>query len=110
MLASTGEVLATNVVWARTHVDRARGLLMRSPIEAGEALVLDRARQVHTFGMRHPIDVLFCDSQWVVRHVVRSMQPMRLTRWVARGRYAIELPRGSVPEAAAAGMHVIVTP
>jgi uncharacterized membrane protein (UPF0127 family) len=108
VLVSTGEVLATNIAWARTAWERARGLIARPPLDGGAALVIDPARQVHTFGMSYAIDIVFCDSRWVVRHVVRSMKPGRLTRWVARGRYAIELAQGSVPQDVACGERVIL--
>jgi uncharacterized membrane protein (UPF0127 family) len=71
-----------------------RGLLGRR-LAAGQALVIPGARQVHTFGMRYAIDVLFCDDRSVVHHAVIRMAPRRITRWVGRARYAIELPGGT---------------
>jgi uncharacterized membrane protein (UPF0127 family) len=44
--------------------------------------------------MRYPLDVIFCDGEWTVVHVVRAMPPARMTRWVRRARYAVELPAG----------------
>jgi uncharacterized membrane protein (UPF0127 family) len=73
-----------------------RGLREGPQIQSGEALVIPRARQVHTFGMSYPIDVIFCDSSWHVRHVLTVLQPGRITRWVFGGYYAIELPAGRV--------------
>ena len=46
--------------------------------------------------MRYPIDVCFCDRDWNVLHVVPSMRPRRVTRWVARGRFAIEARAGEL--------------
>lgn len=74
-----------------------RGLIGREELKPGEALVIDRARQVHTWGMRVPIDVVFCGADWSVRHLVRAMPPRRISRWVARARYAVELPSGTLP-------------
>jgi uncharacterized protein len=54
-------------------------------------LLLTGAKQVHTFGMRYPIDVVFCDASWNVVHVVHAMRPWRVTRWVFRARVTIEL-------------------
>jgi uncharacterized membrane protein (UPF0127 family) len=71
-----------------------RGLLKVAPLEQGQALVIPRARQVHTFGMAYAIDVIFCDAQWTVRHVARVLQPGKITKWVRGGYYAIELPAG----------------
>ena len=89
VLQSTGELVGEPVHRARTFVERARGLLASAP---GRVLVLERARQVHTFGMRYELDVIFCDASWNVLHVVRDMKPGRVTRWVRRARVAIELP------------------
>ena len=82
--------------WARTPRERARGLLGGPPLEPGEVLVIEPARQVHTFGMRYPIDVCFCDRDWRVLHVVTSLRPRRITRVVPRGRYALEAPAGAL--------------
>ncbi|HEX2057898.1 MAG TPA: DUF192 domain-containing protein [Actinomycetota bacterium] len=90
----TGRVVAHRIVRASTAVDRARGLLGREPLAEGEALLLEPARQVHTFGMSYDLDVCFCDRRWRVARVVRSMPPRRLTRWVLRAHCAIEMRAG----------------
>ncbi len=75
--------------------ERARGLLAREPLEAGEALVIAPARQVHTFGMRYAIDVCFCDRGWRVLHLVEAMRPRRVTRWVPKAFFVVEAPAGT---------------
>jgi uncharacterized membrane protein (UPF0127 family) len=60
--------------------------------------VIEPARQVHTFGMPCAIDVCFCDSSWRVVHVVAPLRPRRVTRWVARARYAVEAPAGALKD------------
>lgn len=77
--------------FARTFAERTRGLLTTDESEAG-VLVIERTRQVHTFGMRYPLDVIFCNAEWTVVHVVRHMRPGRVTRWVRRARIVIEIP------------------
>lgn len=96
LVPRTGEVIADHVSWARTAAERARGLLGRDPLAPGHALVLEPARQVHTFGMRYPIDVCFCDRGWRVLHVVPAMRPRRATRWVMSARFAIETGPGGL--------------
>ena len=71
-ILGSGKVLATRIRWARTPSARARGLLRGPPLETGEAIVLEPATQVHTFGLGYPIDVLFCDRKGGVLHVVRT--------------------------------------
>jgi len=65
-------------------------------MEPGEALVLPRCRQIHTFGMKFPIDVLFLDKSGKVVRAVRDMKPGRLTAWVLRARTTVELPAGTL--------------
>ena len=91
VIQSTGETVGEPVRRAVTHLQRSRGLLGSGPDEPG-VLLLEKARQVHTFGMRYAIDVIFCDAEWKVVHVVRDMRPARVTRWVRAARVAIELP------------------
>jgi uncharacterized membrane protein (UPF0127 family) len=47
--------------------------------------------------------VVFCDSEWKVLHVVRSMAPWRVTRIVWRARYVLELGAGSLPDSVRTG-------
>jgi uncharacterized protein len=91
-------ILARDVVWARTIAQRTKGLRGLDALEAGRALVLDPAKQVHTFGMRFPIDVIFCDRSGEVRHIVKEMRPRRVSRIVPSARYAIEMRGGSAGE------------
>jgi uncharacterized membrane protein (UPF0127 family) len=93
---SSGRVIADRARWARTWRERSRGLLKNSPLQKGEALIIEPASQVHTFGMKYEIDVVFCARDWSVKHVVGSMRPKRVTRWVFGARYAVELPSGTL--------------
>ena len=56
--------------------ERRRGARHRDRLE--NALVLRPARAVHTFGVRFPIDVAFCDEEMVVL-AVTCLPPRRLT-------------------------------
>jgi uncharacterized membrane protein (UPF0127 family) len=91
--AATGECLAEHVEWARTPYARARGLMGRETFPSGHALIIERANQVHTFFVRWPIDVIFCDRDWKVLRAT-TMPPWRIGRWVRGARYVIELPAG----------------
>ncbi|HEX2240894.1 MAG TPA: DUF192 domain-containing protein [Actinomycetota bacterium] len=93
-----GRVLAGQVAIASSMWARARGLLGRSELARGEALVLPKTKQVHTVGMTFPIDVLFLDENGRVLHLVRAMRPWRLSRWVRRCRNVIELQAGAAAD------------
>jgi uncharacterized membrane protein (UPF0127 family) len=108
-VACSGHVLANEAQWARTMTERRRGLIGSPPLKAGQALIIIGGWQVHTFRMDFPIDVVFCNKKWIVKHVVNEMAPSRVSRVVIGARYAIELPAGSVPETLGRGTRLIVT-
>lgn len=97
-IARNGTIVARDAAVARSPADRARGLLGRPRLLDGQALIFPHARQIHTVGMRYRIDVVFCDSRWTVVRIVRSMRPMRVTRWVSAARFVIELPAGAADQ------------
>ena len=63
-----------------------------------DALILSPAKQIHTVGMKVPIDVVFCDKRWRVVHLVRAMRPRRVTRIVLTARYVIEMAAGEASQ------------
>jgi uncharacterized membrane protein (UPF0127 family) len=77
---------------ATTRRERGRGLLGRDGITG--ALVIRPCRQVHTVGMRFPIDVAFCDRDGVVLHAV-TMRRWRISRPVWRAAFAVEAEAGA---------------
>lgn len=89
-LVHEGEVLAS-VEDARTRRARLRGLLGR---DGCDGVLRLRARSVHTFGMRFPIDVAFCDRDGVVVRIV-TLPPNRVTRPVLRAPIALEAEAGA---------------
>jgi len=78
---------------AGTRAQRRRGLLGRDGIDG--VLVLEPCRQVHTVGMRFPIDVAFCARDGRVLRVV-TMRPGRVSRVVWRSRFVVEAEAGGL--------------
>jgi len=88
-----GDVLASAEV-ARRVRERTTGLLGRNQESMTGALVLRPCRQIHTLGMRFPIDVAFCDREGVVLRTV-TVPPWRITRVVWRSGFVVEAAAGS---------------
>jgi len=112
VIEPSGDFLATEVLRARGARQRARGLLTRPPLEPGQSLWIEDLRGgalIHTFGMRYPIDIAFCDKQWRVLYVIRGMRPMRFSRWVRRARHVLELPAGTLGPLVQPGRQLRVT-
>ncbi|MEO6628360.1 MAG: DUF192 domain-containing protein [Aquihabitans sp.] len=89
-LLRDGEVLSSLVV-ASTRSDRRRGLLGTDGLDG--ALLIERARSVHSIGMRFPIDVAFCDADFKVLKTLR-LEPRRITMPVLRAHEVIEAEAG----------------
>jgi uncharacterized membrane protein (UPF0127 family) len=90
-LVRDGEVLAAAEV-AETRRRRARGLLGRDGFSG--ALVIRPCRQVHTVGMRFPIDVAFCAADGVLLRTV-TLRRGRISRLVWRSAFVIEAEAGA---------------
>ncbi len=91
-----GQVLADAAELARSFMARGRGLMGRTSLPAGYALIIYPEWSIHTFFMRVPIDVLFVDKKNVVVGLQHAMPPSRPFAGVApwRGHYVIEMPAG----------------
>lgn len=88
-------VLADRCHFANSVLKRMVGLLNRSFLPPGEALLLDRCYGIHTFFMRFPIDVLFLDKDYRVIKTVRALPAWRACT-VKQAVYVLELPAGAI--------------
>ena len=75
--------IALEVEIPTTHRERARGLLGRPPVP----MLFERARAVHTFGMREAIVVAFLDRDHRVIRVA-TVPPRRIV-WSVRARCSV---------------------
>jgi hypothetical protein len=91
-----GETLARDAAVAETVRERVRGLIGRDRLKPGEALILPRCRQVHSFGMRFPIDVVFIDGKGRVAMTRTGLEPRRISSVAWRARCAVELAAGTL--------------
>ena len=90
--------IAERLVAAVTPFERVRGLLGRRELGPGEAMLIQPCSRVHTFGMRFPIDAVFCDAHL---HVLwaETLEPGHVSRHVRRARCCFELPAGTAERA-----------
>jgi uncharacterized protein len=77
---------------AATRAARRRGLLGRVGVDG--VLVLRPCRQVHTLGMRFPIDVAWCARDGRVLRTA-ALTPGRLSRPVLRAAFVLEAEAGA---------------
>jgi uncharacterized membrane protein (UPF0127 family) len=86
------DTVLASVELAADRRARRVGLRGRDGIEG--VLVLDPCRQVHTIGMRFPIDVAFCATDGRVLAISR-LRPGRVSRMVWRSRWVVEAEAGT---------------
>lgn len=86
-----GDTVLASVEIADSFRARSRGLLGRDSLDG--ALLIRPARSVHTFRMRFPIDVAFCDAHMTVVDTVR-MKRNRLGRPRLGARCVLEAEAG----------------
>ena len=91
-------VVCSRVTLARTLWARTRGLIGRPLLADGQGLLIEPCQGVHTFFMRHPIDVVFLDAEDRVVALRESLRPWRMTRLFRQAYATLELPAGAVAE------------
>jgi uncharacterized protein len=89
-------VLADRADLADSFVSRMVGLLNRTRLNQGEALIITRCQQIHMFFMRFPIDVIFVDASDRVVGLIQSIQPWQLSAIFWKANRSIELPAGTI--------------
>jgi len=89
-------VLADKIELANSFSKRLNGLIGRSGLNKGEALILFPCNAVHTFFMKFPIDVIFLDQEAVILEVVENLKPYRFSPIIVKAKYVIELPAGHI--------------
>ncbi len=91
----SGRVLASRLLPALDSKTRKTGLLGRTSLAEGEAMVIAPTNAIHTWFMRFPIDIVFVNREGRVVKARSAVKPWRMTG-ALRGYAAIELPAGSL--------------
>ena len=91
----TGLPIATRLLPAFDSAARRQGLLGRTGLASGEALVLAPCSAIHTAFMRFPLDLLFLDRSGAVLKTASGVRPWRISAaW--RGFAVVELAAGAL--------------
>ena len=89
-------VLADRLRVADTHWTRLRGLLGTRELPMGDGLWIRPCRQVHMFGMRYAIDVVFLDDACRIVGLAAELQPWHVSPLVKAATSVLELPAGTI--------------
>jgi hypothetical protein len=106
-----GCVLASQCHLANTFWRRFLGLMGKTNLAPGDALLIIPGASIHTFFMRFPIDVLFLDRHDRVVGMRVAMLPNRPYAGARGARYIIELPPETLPPTGTSlGDQLVLTP
>ena len=92
----TGAIVVERLRIAETHWTRLRGLLGTRTLPAGDGLWILPCRQVHMFGMRYAIDVVFLDDARRIVGLTPGLGPWRVSPHLREATSVIELPAGTI--------------
>src|SRR5271166_1475425 len=92
--------LATDLLIARTHWSRFRGLVATDPsrFTRDHGLWINASHGIHTFAMRFPTDAVYLDRERIVIHIEEELKPWRMAAVRVRAASVLELPEGAVRE------------
>ena len=91
-------VLFTKVKLANDFFTRLVGLLKTKSLDSQQGLLLKKCRQVHTFGMKFNIDVVFLSREGEILDLEKNMVPGRISRHVKEAYWVLELESGRWPD------------
>ncbi len=89
---------------ARGLFERGIGLMFRKavPASCGAGFLFPRCRDLHSFGMRFKLDVVWLDAQGVVVEVRREIPPGKIIRGPKTAQHVFEVKAGTLPRLNAA--------
>lgn len=89
-------MIAAKAEIARSLSARIVGLIGKSGLDEGQGLIIPSCRQVHTFFMRFPIDIIFADRNWAIVGVTNELPPWQVTGYFRKAAFTLELPAGTI--------------
>lgn len=100
IVQESGKVLADRVSIADSPGARAKGLLGKIGMDAGQGLLIRPCSSIHTFFMQFPIDVLFLARDGMIIKISRGLKPWRLCGCWFGCYMVLELKEGTLESTA----------
>ena len=91
-----GQEIAQNIRMADTFIKRLKGLLFEESLEEEQGLLITPCNQVHTLGMKFPIDVVYLTKEGEVIHTQSAVAPNAVGPCIRSCSRVLELKEGTV--------------
>ncbi len=93
-----GVMLAERARIADAFLDRLVGLLKTSDFQVGDGLFIVPCNQIHMFGMKYAIDVVYVDKKGIVVGLAERIGPGQMSKVFPRAHACLELPAGVISD------------
>lgn len=91
-----GKVICEKVEIADSFFKRFMGLMYRKNMNENEGLLLDPCNEIHTFGMKFPIDTITVSSDNIIIYIDENIAPRRVRPRIKEGKKVLELNAGTI--------------
>lgn len=89
------KILFSEIKLADRFVTRLVGLLRTAGLYENQGLLLKKCNQVHTFGMKFPIDAIFLSKDGDILHMEQEMGSGKVSPHIKGAYWVLELKSGS---------------
>jgi len=99
-MISTGSITFDNdytieLEFRNSFFQKLQGLLGKTSIKSTEGIVLTKCKQIHTFGMKFPIDIVVLDKDFKIIDFISDLKANKISPYYRRSYYIIELATNS---------------
>ena len=91
-----GVPIVNSVIVADSFVDRLIGLMFKKNMNGFDGLLIKDCKSIHTCFMNFSIDAIFLDKNYIIRKIIRDMNPWRVTRIYFGVAQVLEIKGGSL--------------
>lgn len=89
-----GQVIAEEVMQARSFFKKTFGLTVGPRLDQGQCLAIKGCRSIHTIGMRYSIDAVLIDQGGRVVKIYKGLKPFRVTGFLPTADQVLEFRAG----------------
>ena len=80
----------------KTLVKKAFGLTICNNFKNFDGFFMENCKIIHSFFMRFSFDAVFLDADFQVIAIYSDFKPFRISKYIKKSKYVLELPKGSV--------------
>lgn len=93
---STAQLLISEMTYAESFFDRAKGLLGRTQLADNAGLWIKPCNNIHTFFMKFSIDCIFVNDKLEVQKLFKTVKPFKIIGPVWKAKSVIEVNSGAI--------------